>query len=244
MAVIWAIMRRDLLGAFTTPLAWLVLALWLFVIDLAFAITLGWAHSSQPYGGLDQPLFDYVLSAGRICLVFIAPAITMGSFTLERSQGTMQLLLTVPAREHQLVVGKFLASFVILAVMIAATVVQPVVLYFISDVPGPQLTAGYGGLLLSAAFYAALGVWISLLVDSGMAAWVITAAVLTVLMLIGMIGVGGWRGEVAHFVGLAHRSEGFFRGEVRLGDIAYFVAGTTAWLLLAHSVLRARRIHG
>jgi ABC-2 type transport system permease protein len=242
MAVIWAIMRRDLLGAFTTPLAWLVLALWLFVIDSIFGLFLYWVHGTPD--GFSQPLFSYVLWWGRICLVVIAPAITMGSFTNERSQGTMQLLLTVPAREHQLIIGKFLASFVILVAMIAATLVQPAVLWFISDVPGPQLLSAYCGMILAAAFYAGLGVWVSLLVDSAMAAWVITAAALVLFLIFSAIGTDGWPGAIAHFIGLTSRSDGFFSGEVRLGDIAYFLAGTAAWLVLAHSVLRARRIHG
>jgi ABC-2 type transport system permease protein len=241
MAVIWAIVRRDLVGAFATPLAWLVLALWLFVVDGIFGITL---HDVYGTPGSGQPLFVDALWGGRLCLVVIAPAITMGSFALERTQGTMQLLLTVPVREHQLVIGKFLASLAILAAMIAASLVQPGVLYFVSEVPGPQLAAGYLGLCLSAAFYAAFGVWVSLLVDSAMAAWVITAAGLVVMMLVGLIGQEGAPGAVANFLGLANRSEAFFRGEVGLGDVAFFMAGTAVWLVLAHSVLRARRIHG
>ena len=70
LAVNGAIMRRDLLGAFTTPLAWLVLALWLLVIDLIFGITLYLVHGTTGFG---QPLFYYSLWSGRFCLVLIAP---------------------------------------------------------------------------------------------------------------------------------------------------------------------------
>ncbi|MBA2481292.1 MAG: ABC transporter permease [Planctomycetes bacterium] len=241
MSVIWAICRRDLVSAFTTPLAWLVLAMWLVLVDLTFWLTLSSVHGTP---GSDTPLFVQSLSSGVFFLILLAPAITMNSFSLERVQGTMQLLMTIPIREHQLVAGKFLSAFLMLATMIAATVIQPLVLGFVSAVPGPQLASGYLGLLSVCAMLAALGVWISLLVDSPVAAYVITFAVIAVLMLVGFVGNDGVLGRLSTSVGLHQRALPFFRGEIRLGNLAYFLASAAAFLVLSHSVLSARRIHG
>jgi ABC-2 type transport system permease protein len=241
MAVIWAICRRDLISAFTTPLAWLVLAMWLALVDLTFWLTLLHVHGTP---GSDTPLFVESLSSGVFFLILLAPAITMNSFSLERVQGTMQLLMTVPIREHQLVAGKFLSAFLMLAVLVTATLVQPLVLHFVSKVPLPQLASGYLGLLCACALFAALGVWISLLVDSPVAAYVITFAVIAVLTLVGFLGEDGAMGRLSHAIGLHQRALPFFRGEVRLGNIAFFLAAASAFLVLAHSVLSARRIHG
>src|SRR4051812_47389373 len=115
----------------------------------------------------------------------------MNSFALERAQGTMQLLLTVPIRERHLVAGKFLAAFLCLAALAVASLAQPIVLAFVSEVPGPQLAAGYLGLLLVAALLAALGVWVSLLVDSPVSAYVITFGAVAVLLIMGWIGDEG-----------------------------------------------------
>ncbi|MBA3709286.1 MAG: ABC transporter permease [Planctomycetes bacterium] len=241
MSVIWAICRRDLVAAFTTPLAWLVLACWTMLVDLTFWLTLSRVHGGP---GSDTPLFVESLSSGVFYLILLAPAITMNSFSLERVHGTMQLLMTVPIREHQLVVGKFLSAFLMLATLVAATAVQPVILSFISSVPGPQLASGYLGLLSASALFAALGVWISLLVDSPVAAYVITFAVIAVLMLVGFVGHEGVLGRISETLGLWPRAMPFFRGEVRLGNIAYFAGAAVAFLVLAHSVLTARRLHG
>ena len=91
---------------------------------------------------------------------------------------------------------------------------------------------------------AALGVWISLLVDTPVAAYVITFAALAVLILLGLMAGDGPLGAVGTAVGLTSRSGPFFAGEIRLGHVAYFLGGTAAFLLLTHGALRARRLHG
>jgi len=239
--IAWAICRRDLIAAFTTPLAWLVIACWSLVTNLLFALTI---DGAQGTAGADEPLYALALRASTLLALFLAPALTMNSFAGERAQGTMQLLLTVPVRESALVLGKFLASFAVLASLILVALVQPLALAFISDVDWPQAAAGYGGLLLCCAFYAALGAWVSLVVDSAVAAYVITFAALFVLTLVGWGDEGSALAAVGDAIGLPARSAGFFTGVVRLGDVAYFVAGTALFLVLAHAALRARRING
>lgn len=241
MPVIWAICRRDVVAAFTTPLAWLVLACWTLLTGGIFAYTLDAVHGTA---GSDLPLFVDSLDAGVLMLSLLAPAITMASFAQERVQGTMQLLLTVPVREHQLVLGKFLAAFLVLAALVAATLVQPAILLVVSTVHGPHLAAGYLGLLLACALFAALGVWISLLVDSPIAAYVLTFGAIAVLLLAGLSLRGGALHGLGEAIGLGERIAPFMRGEVRLGGVAYFLAGTAACLVMSHGALLARRIHG
>ncbi len=231
--VIWAICRRDAVAAFTTPLAWLVLACWTALIDTMFVLVL---HDVHGTAGATDPLFVDGLRLGGWLLVLLAPAITMTSFASERAQGTLQLLLTVPVREHQVVIGKFLAACAVVAALIAATAVLPLTLMLVSAVHAPQLAAGYLGLALAGAFYAALGVWISLLVDSPVA--------IAVLHLVGWTAATpGFQG-LAEAVGLGPRIAPFFAGEIRLGGVAYLACGTAAALLAAVQALRAKRWGG
>lgn len=241
MNPVWSICRRDLIAAFTAPMAWLLLACWSLLVNGVFVWTL---FNVQGTAGAALPLYTTPLHWGVFFLVLLAPAVTMGSFTQERAQGTMQLLLTVPVREHHLVLGKFLASFAVLASLVAATLVQPLVLLFASDIHLPHLLAGYCGLLLACALFAAIGVWISLVVDTAMAAYVITFAAIAVLVLFGALGDQRWYGAIGRAMGLAQRAGPFFRGEVALGDVAWFLALAAAALVMAHSALSARRIHG
>lgn len=241
MDIIWAICRRDTVAAFTTPLAWLVLACWTALIDGMFVLVL---HDTHGTAGAPAPLFVDSLHLGAWLLVLLAPAITMTSFASERAQGTLQLLLTVPVREHQIVIGKFLAALAVIAALILATVVLPLTLAVVSAVHGPQLAAGYLGLVLTGAFYAALGVWISLLVDSPVAAYVLTFGAIAVLHLVGWVGEGPWLHGAAASLGLGPRITPFFNGEVRLGGVAYLLCATTATLLASVQALRAKRWGG
>ncbi len=237
----WSIARRDLIAAFTTPLAWLVLACWTLLTNGLFVRTLDGVHGTS---GREFPLYVESLDLGVLFLALLAPAITMTSFAQERTQGTMQLLLTVPIREHHLILGKFIAALGVLLVLLAATLVQPLVLFFVSAVELPHLLAGYLGLMLECAFFAALGVWISLLVDSPIAAYVLTFGAIAVLILVGIPERDAWLFPIGQAIGLGPRLEPFLRGEVRLGNVVYLLAMAAACLVLAHSAILARRIHG
>jgi ABC-2 type transport system permease protein len=222
-------------------LAWLVLACWAFMTNAVFVYDLYSVHGT---GGSTRPLFQETLSLGILFLTLLAPAITMNAFASERTQGTMQLLLTVPIREHQLVIGKFLAALAVLGSLVAITLIQPLILEFISDVHLPHLLAGFGGLFLACMLFASLGLWMSLLVDSPVTAYVLTFAIIMLLLLVDLGGQDSALHPLGQAIGLISRTRRFFAGEVRLGDVAYFFGAAFAFLMLAHASLRARRIHG
>ena len=244
MSVIWAIVRRELIGHFTAPLAWLVLAVWTLTTNLAFVLALPEADAFSA-----MPLYVASLQTGFVVLLLLGPALTMNSFASEQVQGTMQLLLTVPVREGAVVLGKFLAALAMFLVLIVATGPQLVVVYCISDLGGWHVVSGYGGMILFSGLCAALGTWISLLVPQPVAAYVITFGLLVVFTLLGLHAqidpVGG--GVLYHLsaaFGLGPRIAGFIVGLPRLADVLWFLSGTVACLVLAHGALLARRIHG
>jgi len=241
---IWAICKRDLVQHFTTPLAWLVLAVWTFVTNGLFWYVLDQAHAQGVWGA---PIYLTAMATGSVALMLLAPALTMNAFASERVQGTMQLLLTVPITELQMLLGKFLATACLLGALLVATLIQPVVLYFVSEVAGLQLVAGYLGLLLACLMFAALGTWISLLVDSPVAAYVLTMGAIGVLFLVGLLDnphSGPALAAIGRGLGLNPHLASFRTGDVRLSHVGWFLGLTLCWLTLAHSALCARRIHG
>lgn len=244
MFAIWSIARRDLLHFFTTPLAWLVLAVWCALVNWIFYWT--GLEAARSTGGSLDPLFVGSLHAGATFLIFLAPALTMGAFAHERSLGTLPLLFTVPVRDAQLILGKFLASWLMLLSLLAATLPQYVVLALVSDPGGAQLASGLLGLVLLCAFMAALGNWISLLVDAPVAAYVITFGVLVVFQLLALIG-GEHASPLAPLgqaLGLQQRVSAFIAGDIQAGHALWLIGGSTLWLILAHGSLQARRRHG
>lgn len=238
----WHVARRDLLTAFTTPLAWLVIACWSLLTNAVFMFSSVYPVYGTP--GSDMPLYTSTLSWGVYFLTLLAPALTMNSFAAEQNQGTMQLLLTVPVREIDLVLGKFLAAFLLLATLVAVTLVQVAVLAFISSVQLPHVFAGYLGMLLTAGLFAAMGVWISLVVDAPVAAYVLTFAGITVLLLVGVGQEGSFLHLISKAIGLSERSRNFFAGQIRSGDTVFYLGSIAMFLALSHAALKARRIHG
>ena len=237
-----AIARRDLIAAFTTPLAWLVIATWALVTNGVFVLFA--LHPFHGNAGADQPLYVVTLSGGVWVLLFLAPAITMNSFASERAQGTMQLLLTVPVREVQLVLGKFIAAVALLATLVLTTLAQVGTLYVVSQIDLPHLLAAYGGYLLLCALLAALGVWVSLLVESPVTAYVMTFGGIFVLLLLTFSDQYPLMKPLYTIFAVLPRVQHFLAGEIRLGDVAWFLAASATFLLLSHAALCARRIHG
>jgi ABC-2 type transport system permease protein len=242
MGRIWAVCRRDLLHFFTTPLAWLVLAAWTMVTNGLFHFT-GLDPAQQ--APLYDPLYRSAMDGGAFLLTLLAPALTMNSFAAERNQGTMQLLLTLPIPESHLIIGKWLATFLMLVTLVAATLVQILVLWLVSDPGGLQVVSGYIGLILLCAFFAALGVWISLLVEHPVAAYVITFGVIAMLHLLGLLAdAAGLMGLLGSVLGIAPHQQPFTDGDVQLANVAWFVGATAICLGLTHGALCARRVHG
>lgn len=237
-----AIARRDLIAAFTTPLAWLVIATWALVTNGVFVVFA--LHPFHGNAGADQPLYVVTLSGGVWVLLFLAPAITMNSFASERAQGTMQLLLTVPVREAHLVLGKFTAAFALLATLVLCTLAQVGTLFVVSQLYLPHLLAAYGGYLLLCALLAALGVWVSLLVDSPVTAYVMTFGGIFILLLLTFTEQYPLLKPLHATFAVLPRVQRFLAGEIRLADVAWFLAATATFLLLSHAALCARRIHG
>ena len=244
MQAIWAICRRDLIHHFTTPRAWLVLAVWTFVTNGVFAWALNEAHAMGAWG---EPIYLLAMTTGSLALMLLAPAMTMNAFASERIEGSLQLLLTVPITELEMLLGKYLAASGMLLALLAATLVQPLTLYFVSEVAPLQLVAGYLGMTLACLFFAALGTWISLLVDSPVTAYVITMGAIGVLFLAGLLDSpysAPVMAAIGKAIGLNPHLETFRNGDLRLADVAWFSGLTVICLTMAHSALCARRIHG
>ncbi|MFW5845852.1 MAG: ABC transporter permease [Planctomycetota bacterium] len=239
-----ALARRDLLHFFTTPLAWLVLAVWLALSNWVF-YTFG-LQAAREAGGSVRPLFMTSLGFGAQLLLVLAPAITMNAFAGERQGNTMPLLLSCPLSDWQLVGGKFLGSWVMLLSLLAATLFQPLALALLAEAGGLQLLGGYLGLALYLAVLAAIGNLISVLVDSPIAAYVISFGVFFVLQLFSVLAEHGqgFLAELGWIFGLGLRADAAIAGDLQLGHGLWLLSACGLALVLSHGVLRYRRLHG
>ena len=187
-------------------------------------------------------LFD----ALPVLMVLLVPALTMRLWAEEQKQGTIEVLLTLPARLHELVLGKFLASWVLLAVGIGLTLSLPATVAMLGDLDAGPMIGGYLAALLLGAAYLAIGQFVSATTENQILAFIVTLVVCLGLYGVGVEAFTGlFPDRVAMLlraIGSGSRFESIARGVIDLGDLVYYLSLAGFFLLAAGAALRAKRL--
>ncbi|MFH1706539.1 MAG: ABC transporter permease subunit [Planctomycetota bacterium] len=244
------IMNRELLGLLASPMGYIILAAYTFVVAFLFNTFLGGVMAAlQEYPNgiafLQQYMNSAVFNHIMLILVLIAPALTMRSIAEEKSTGTLQLLLTAPVRDTEVILGKFGAAFVFFLTIIAASIVFPLILQFsASSFNWGEILAAYAGLILMAAFFCAAGVFISSLVESQVVAAVLTLAFLVFgTWIVGISGkvFRGRMGAALEYFSLQGHFDPFLGGVIGTEHVVFFMSGTLLLLFLSVKSLEKRK---
>src|SRR5262245_56692329 len=202
MRGILAIYRRELGGYFVSPIAYTVIGFVLAATGLVFSLILD-AYMRQAFmmqsqarqmgmpPEVDVPMMvirSFVGFIGTYIMPLLLPMMTMGVYAEERKRGTMEMLMTSPLSEFQIVIGKFSASLTFFAVMLAPTLFYYLLIgpYSEPALPWRIIGAGYLGLFLLGAVLIALGSLISSLTENQIVAGVVTFVVFLLLIFLQM----------------------------------------------------------
>jgi len=252
-----AIAGRELRSLFASPVAYAVLVLFavlggFFFLSgvLQFVEFVSQLQMLQMNDRLSQlNLNDHVVApffqVMSIVLLILIPAVTMGLFASEKTNGTEELLLTSPLTIGELVVGKYLAAagFVLLLVIMLG--LFPGLLFLFGDPEIGRTAAGLLGLLLLGWAYAAIGAFASSVTRSQLIAFFLSLALLLVLLLIGFVaerGLGTGLGvDLLRYLSTAEHFETIVMGLVDTRDIAYFAVMVAIFLVLAKSAVESVR---
>ena len=244
-----AIARRELAAYFVSPIGWAIWALMIPVVALP-----GWY---QPLA-LQQPIgMDGVYSWVMFLLVFAVPFLTMRLLAEERRQGTLELVLTSPVRDWELVAGKWLGSLLFLVVVtsfvfvfVALLVAYQPVHYGVHAIGGislpvgnvdlgPVLT-GYIGLLLEASMLVAIGLLCSSLTENQIIAG-FGGLMLTITLFYLLSFIAGPAGDIFQYLSAYGHSTSFNQGRLVLTDVVYYSSLALAALFLTTRVLESRK---
>ncbi len=228
------IARRELAAFFVSPIAYLVIAAFLLISGYLFAVIL---ITSQ------QATLEFLFRNILVILLFMAPLLTMRLLAEEQRTGTIELLLTAPVRDWEIVLGKFLAALGVFAVILLLTFTYPAILFAVGGNPdlGPMVT-GYLGLLLLGGAMLAIGTLASSLTENQIVAAVIAFAMLLLLWLIsaaGQVIVGA--ADLFTALSLPDRFDDFARGAINLADVVYYLSLIIGSLFLATRIIETRR---
>jgi len=244
MRNVWTIANREYKLYFASPAPYLVTFIILLVIGVLFYldIQIG-AQQGAPMG------VEVVLSPMAFLFMFFAPVFTARLLAEEQRMGTIELLLTAPVRDWELVVGKWLGAFMLLLTIAAVSIIYPLILNRLVSPgidQGPVIT-GYAGIVLLCAAFTAVGVATSAFFNNQIAAWATTLGVLVFLWwIVGFLTqLGGGSGLFSQVVGYLNINTHFYnnllRGVIDLQDIAFYLSLTALGLFVGTMAVETRR---
>ena len=235
MRTVQAVAWKEIQIYFGGTTAYIVGMIFLALTGFFFAQNLGVAFPEASLRGF----YEWA----PIILILMAPALTMRLLAEEQKLGTIELLLTSPVRDWEVVLGKYLASLVFLLATLSLTLYYAILLVvFASPDPGP-IYSGYLGLVLLAAAALSVGMLTSTLTSNQIVAAVVAMGILLALYFLDAAsGVAGGVGStLINEIGLNSHFEDFGRGIIDTKHIVYFVSLTTFFLFLTIRALESRR---
>lgn len=232
-----AILRKELRSYFVSPVAYVAIAAFLAMSGILFTILV------LAPAGTTQASLTIVFGNVSVILLLVAPALTMRLLAEEQRSGTIELLLTSPVQDWEVIIGKYLASLALFLIGLAITLLYPLVLsrYGTPDL-GP-IAGGYVGLILFGAAFLAVGVLASALSQNQVVAALIGVAILLLLWLIGVFASAARPpvSDVLNYLSLIGHYNEFSNGVIDTKDVAYYLSVIAVSLFLAIRVIETRR---
>lgn len=242
MSPLLIIAKREFRSYFDSPLAYVVICLSFLVLGAFFFLV------GSSFWQVDRATVSRMFELAPIGLAFlVVPVVTMRLLAEERRSGTLEMLITLPVRDSDVILGKYLGALGMVLVLVLSTAVYPLAMFKWPWNLGPLDTgpvfAGYLGLILFCSAAAAIGLLLSSLTDSQPIAFFLTVFLLIVLWLTGAAArwVGGTVGNVLNFIAFDARLSGFTRGLIDTRDVVYFLSVTAVCLVVAFFALERRK---
>ena len=260
MRNILVIAERDFKAYFISPIAYVVLTIFILLSGLFFNLIMGnmvesasrMAIQSAQTGQLPPPVdmpgevARAFLSVVGSILLFIFPMITMALFSEEKKRGTIELLLTAPITDLQVVLGKFLAASAFYVVLLLTTMIDVSFLYLYSKPASAPILVAYLGLLLYGLAVVAIGMFISTLTENQIIAAVISFGAMLLFWVIEALSksVGENLKAVLEYLSIGNHLNDFLTGVLGTSHIIFYVSLTLVGLFLTYRSLDSMRWRG
>jgi ABC-2 type transport system permease protein len=253
---VWPIFKKEMRLYFTSPVAWVVVAVFLLIAGyffssiFAFFALASMQSAMNPAMGRELNVTDSVMrplfSNISVILLLLMPLVTMRLFAEERRSGTIELLLTYPVRDGAVLMGKYLAALALYASMLALTLLHPAIVVYFARVEWGPLVTGYLGLLLMGGAFLAVGVFASSLTENQIIASITSFGILLILWIIGWSAdsLGGAWGKVLQHLSILEHNDNFSKGVLDTKDVLYYLNFIALALFLTLRALETRRWKG
>jgi ABC-2 type transport system permease protein len=253
MTNIWSLMKKELRSYFSSPIAYVVLFAFTLIFGYFFYNLVMWFNlqamqmAQNPYYAqqinVNEMVYSPLFHNMVLILILVTPLLTMRLLAEEKKSGTDELLYTSPLTVGQIVLGKYFAALVMLALMLGLTALLSIFVFALGNPELAPWLTGYLGLFLLGATCLAVGLFFSALTENQIVAAVLTFLTLLLLLVlnwISQLGSGSWQGVVG-YLSFSQHFEDMTRGILDTKDLVYYLSFSFFGLFLAHSALQSRR---
>ena len=253
MRNILAIAEKELRSYFASPIAYIIIGLFALLFGYFFVTYLYFfvQRSSQMMMGggsanINEQMIRGVFLNSAVIVLFVMPMITMRTYSEEKRSGTIELLLTSPLTDFQIIMGKFLGALALYAAMLLVTMLYMAILFFYTTPEWRPIAAGYLGMLLMGGCFLSLGLFISSLTKNQIVAGFLTFAVFLMLWVINWMGeqAGPTMSAVLKYLSITEHFDDFARGVLDTKHIIYYLTFITFGLFLTAKSVDMERWRG
>ena len=236
MTNITAIFKKEFRSYFNSPIAYIFITFFLGISAWLFFRSFFFSNQAEMRGffGLMPWIF-----------LFFIPAVTMKLWAEEKKLGTVEILMTLPIQDYEVVIGKFLASLALLTVTVLLSLVLPLSVMYLGDPDGGTLITGYLGLLLMGAAYISIGLFTSTLTENQIIAFIFGITACFVLLIIGedivLFNAPNWLYPIFSYLGLGAHYSSILRGVLDSRDIIYYLSLIGFFLYLSTLSVESRK---
>jgi ABC-2 type transport system permease protein len=245
MRNIWTIAKREYDNYFNSPLAYVVAFSVLLPMGIYFSLIM-WVSSQQAMMGGPAPESAPINWLFVFLMIFLSPALTMRLVSDEARMGTLELLLTAPLRDFELIAGKWLGALLFVLSLAALTLIFPIIInnYVSPGIDWMVILSSYLGMILISAALLALGTGISAIFTNQFAAFFMTLGLFFFLWFMVSLPASYLQegGDVLNYLSLStHFSQSMNNGTINLGDIVYYLSLIALGLFAGATAVEIRR---
>ena len=250
-----AIAAKELRGYFSSPVAWVLMGLFAALFGYFFSVYLNSFIQESMAGQFGQGpqtvnvnlrMIRPLLGNASVLILFLLPMVTMRSYSEEKKSGTIELLLTSPLKDVEIVLGKFLGAMAMYLGLLAVTALYMSILFIWGNPAWKPVLSGYLGLILMGGGFVATGLFISSLTNNQMVAGTASFVVFLLLWIISWFGEGAGPtlGAILSYLSITEHFDDFGKGVIDSKHIVFYLSFIVFGLFLATKSVDSDRWRG
>jgi gliding motility-associated transport system permease protein len=254
MSNVLAIAQKELKSYFASPIAYIVIGLWALLYGYFYISLLSYfvrqsmqmSQMGPQSVNINEQMLRGLFQNVTILILFLMPMITMRTYAEEKRSGTIELLLTSPVTDLQIILGKFFGALGLYAAMLGVTVVHIAILFIYGNPEWKPIATAYLGLLLFGGCFLSVGLLISSLTNNQIIAGVVSFAVFLLLWILDWMGTfaGPTMSSVLSYLSIIGHFDDFSKGVIDTTHLIYYVSFIAFGLFLTARSVDSERWRG